>query len=206
MLFALLERSWFFMEERFKKQMDFLLEIDKVKSIFRQTYLADKSRFENDAEHSWHACIMAVVLSEYFDKDVDLLKVIKMMLMHDVVEIYAGDTYCYDAKGYEDKDERERQSAEKIYGMLPEDQKDEYIKLWREFEEGKSKEAVFCAILDRVQPTMLNDAAGCISWKEHGIKKEQVLKRNEVTFSGPENISQYMKDIIERASEKGILK
>ena len=174
------------MSERFKKQMSFLLELDKIKEIYRQTYLADSSRKENDAEHSWHACIMAVVLAEYFDKDIDLLKVIKMMLMHDVVEIYAGDTYCYDSKGYEDKDEREIASANKVYG--------------------ETKEAKFCAILDRVQPTMLNNAADGISWKEHGIKKEQVLKRNEVTFSGPKEIADYMKNIIDGAYESGILK
>lgn len=194
------------MSERFEKQMKFLLELDKIKGIYRQTYLADSSRKENDAEHSWHACIMAVVLAEYFDKDIDLLKVIKMMLMHDVVEIYAGDTYCYDSKGYEDKDEREMASAQKVYGLLPDDQKEEYIKIWREFEDGETKEAKFCAILDRVQPTMLNNAADGISWKEHGIKKEQVLKRNEVTFSGPKEIADYMKNIIDGAYERGILK
>jgi len=194
------------MNGRFQKQMDFLLEIDKIKEIYRQTYLADGSRKENDAEHSWHACIMAVVLAEYFGEDVDLLKVIKMMLMHDVVEVYAGDTYCYDAKGNEDKEEREKASAEKVYGLLPKDQKTEYIAIWREFEEQKTKEAVFCAILDRVQPTMLNKASDFISWKEHGIRKEQVLKRNEITFSGPEIIAEYMKNLIENASEKGYLK
>lgn len=192
-------------KERFNKQMEFLLETDKVKEIFRQTYLADKSRYENDAEHSWHACIMAVVLSEYFP-DADLLKVIKMMLFHDVVEIYAGDTYCYDQEGYADKDEREMNSAQRIYGLLPDDQKEALIKIWREFEEGETPEAKFCNILDRVQPTMLNDAADGISWKEHGIKKEQVLKRNKVTFEGPRVIKEYMENIIENAWKAGILK
>lgn len=191
--------------ERFNKQMEFLLELDKVKQIFRQTYLADQSRKENDAEHSWHACLMAVVLAEYFP-EVDLLKVIKMMLFHDVVEIYAGDTYCYDNKGYEDKELREQASAEKIYGLLPAEQKDELIAIWQEFEEGESPEAKFCAILDRVQPTMLNNAAKGISWVEHDIKKEQVMKRNAVTFQGPKVIGEYIQNIIDSAYLNGYLK
>lgn len=192
-------------EERFKSQMDFLLEVDKIKQIFRQTYLADKSRKENDAEHSWHACLMAVVLAEYFP-EADLLKTIKMMLFHDVVEIYAGDTYCYDSIGNSDKAEREMMSAQKVYGLLPDEQKDELIALWQEFEKGESPEAKFCAILDRVQPTLLNDAAQGISWVEHGIKKEQVLKRNAVTFEGPKVIGDFMKQIIDNAYLKGYLK
>ena len=191
--------------ERFNKQMEFLLELDKVKQIFRQTYLADQSRKENDAEHSWHACLMAVVLAEYFP-EVDLLKAIKMMLFHDVVEIYAGDTYCYDNKGNEDKMLREEVSAEKIYGLLPKEQKEEFIALWQEFEEGESTEAKFCAILDRVQPTMLNNAAKGISWLEHDIKKEQVIKRNAVTFQGPKVIGEYMENIIDSAYLNGYLK
>lgn len=191
--------------ERFNKQMEFLLELDKVKQIFRQTYLADQSRKENDAEHSWHACLMAVVLAEYFP-EVDLLKAIKMMLFHDVVEIYAGDTYCYDNKGYEDKALREQESAEKVYGLLPAEQKDELIAIWQEFEEGESPEAKFCAILDRVQPTMLNNAAKGISWVEHDIKKEQVMKRNAVTFQGPKVIGEYIQNIIDSAYLNGYLK
>lgn len=191
--------------KRFNRQMEFLLELDKVKQIFRQTYLADKSRKENDAEHSWHSCIMGVVLGEYFP-EADLLKTIKMMLIHDVVEIYAGDTYCYDTKGNEDKAEREQNSAQKIYGLLPADQQEELMDLWQEFEEGKSPEAKFCAILDRLQPTMLNNAAEGISWIEHGIKKEQVKKRNAVTFQGPKVIGDYMENIIDTAYDKGYLK
>ncbi|HCT63764.1 MAG TPA: hydrolase [Lachnospiraceae bacterium] len=191
--------------ERFNKQMEFLLELDKIKQIFRQTYLADKSRKENDAEHSWHACLMAFVLAEYFP-NVDLLKVIKMMLFHDVVEIYAGDTYCYDTNGCEAKALKEQMSAEKIYGLLPTEQKEDLIALWQEFEQGESPEAKFCAILDRVQPTMLNNAADGISWVEHSIKKEQVMQRNSATFQGPKIIGDYMKNIIDNAYLKGYLK
>ena len=189
----------------FDKQMDFLLEVDKVKEIYRQTYISDVSRFENDAEHSWHSCVMAVVLSGYFP-DADLLKTLKMMLFHDIVEIYAGDTYCYDVEGNKDKEKREKESAEKIYGLLPEWQKKEFMDIWMEFENGDSPEAKFCRILDRVQPTMLNKASGFASWKEHGIKKEQVLERNRTTFEGPEEIKTYMENIIENAVENGFLK
>lgn len=191
--------------KRFRRQMDFLLELDKVKLIGRQTYLADGSRFENDAEHSWHAAVMAVVLSEYFPK-ADLAKTMAMMLLHDVVEIYAGDTYCYDTVGYQDKDAREMAAAEKIYGLLPPDQREEMMALWQEFEAGQTEEAKFCAILDRVQPTMLNHAQGGRSWVEHGIHKEQVEKRNAATFQGPDVIAAYMREIIDTAYEKGVLK
>lgn len=205
MLFAIKETVRA-MKERFEKQMNFLLELDKVKEIYRQNYISDKSRKENDAEHSWHSCVMAFVLAEYFDKDVDLLKVIKMMLMHDVVEIYAGDTYCYDEAGYADKAEREMESAKRVYGLLPEDQRNEFMSLWREFEEGGTKEADFCAILDRIQPTMLNYATDGISWLEHGIKKEQVIKRNKTLLEAGEPISGYVRGIIENAAERGLLK
>ncbi|MGL4791225.1 MAG: HD domain-containing protein [Anaerotignaceae bacterium] len=190
--------------ERFEKQMEFSLEVDKVKDIFRRTYLAHGNRLENDAEHSWHSALMAVLLAEYFPK-ADLLKTIKMMLFHDVVEIYAGDTYCYDTAGLSVKEEKELASAEKVYGLLPDDQKKELMELWLEFEKGESEEAKFCAILDRIQPTMLNNAANGISWKEHNIKKEQVLKRNEVTLNGPKEISEYILNIINSAEEKGYL-
>jgi len=190
--------------EKLKQQMEFSLEIDKVKSIFRQTHLADKSRKENDGEHSWHASVMAVILAEYFPK-ADLLKTIKMMLFHDIVEIYAGDTYCYDAKGNEDKEQREKDSANKIYSLLPLSQKEELIDLWQEFEKGESEEAKFCAVLDRIQPLMLNYAADGLSWKEHNIKKEQVLERNHIALKESEVIGQYIKDIIEDGYKKGYL-
>ena len=154
--------------DRFDKQIAFLLAIDKSKEVIRQTYLADKSRLENDAEHAWHAAVMAIVFAEYFPK-ADLKKTLMMMLTHDLVEVFAGDTYCYDEAGNATKAQREMEAAQRLYGLLPEDQKEMFFSLWREFEEGQSEEAKFCAILDRVQPTMLNDAAGWISWKEHEV-------------------------------------
>ena len=167
-------------ETRLEKQMQFILELDKIKSIIRQTYLSDATRKENDAEHSWHIAIMAVVLNEYYE-DVDLLKVIKMVLMHDVVEIDAGDTFCYDEKANEDKAEREQKAAERIYHILPSDQAQEYKDLWYEFEEGQTKEAVFANILDRLQPIMLNFKTNGKLWIENNVSQQQVLKRNEKT-------------------------
>lgn len=192
--------------ERFQKQMTFLLEIDKAKNIVRQTYLADGKRKENDAEHSWHIAVMAFTLAEYFGNDIDITKVMKMVLMHDLIEIDAGDTYCYDVKGYEDKAEREKKAAQRLYHLLPKDQEEEYRQLWEEFETGATAEANFAVILDRIQPIMLNYASEGIAWKEHGVFKDQVLKRNERTLDGPEEISQYFLEIIEMAVQKGYLK
>ena len=191
--------------DRFDKQIAFLLAIDKSKEVIRETYLADKSRLENAAEHAWHAAVMAIVFAEYFPK-ADLKKTLMMMLTHDLVEVFAGDTYCYDEAGNATKAQREMEAAQRLYGLLPEDQKEMFFSLWREFEEGQSEEAKFCAILDRVQPTMLNDAAGWISWKEHEVKKAQVEQRNAITFAGPAEIAAYMRGIIEAAHQSGVLK
>jgi putative hydrolase of HD superfamily len=192
-------------KERLAKQMEFILEIDKAKNIFRQTYLTDGNRKENDAEHSWHLAIMAFVLAEYFEEEIDVLKVMKMVLMHDIVEIDAGDTYCYDDIANLDKAEREQKSAQRIYGILPEEQGKEYLELWEEFEEGKTKEANFAAILDRLHPVMLNLASDGKAWLEHNVDKSQVLKRNERALNGPKEIAEYFLGIIEEALKKGYL-
>lgn len=191
---------------RFQKQMDFILEIDKAKNIFRQTYLSDGKRKENDAEHSWHAAIMAFVLAEYFGEDVDVLKTMKMMIMHDLIEIYAGDTYCYDEAENATKEEREMAAADKLYSLLPEDQAEEYKSLWLEFEAKESAESRFCEILDRLQPSMLNFATKGLSWKEHDIHLEQVLKRNKPALEGPEVVADYYKEELAKALEEGFLK
>ncbi len=191
--------------QRLIQQMNFILEIDKAKNIFRQTYLADGNRRENDAEHSWHLAIMAFTLAEYFGKEIDILKVMKMVLMHDIVEIDAGDTYCYDVVANQDKEEREIRSAQRIYGLLPKDQEKEYREIWEEFEEGKTQEANFAIILDRLQPIMLNLASDGRAWLEHGVDKAQVLGRNERTLNGPEEVSQYFREIIEEALRRGYL-
>lgn len=192
-------------QTRLEKQMQFILELDKIKSIIRQTYVSDATRKENDAEHSWHIAIMAIVLKEYYE-DVDLLKVIKMVLMHDVVEIDAGDTFCYDEKANKDKSEREQKAAERIYHILPNDQAQEYKALWYEFEEGQTKEAVFANILDRLQPIMLNFKTNGRLWIENNVSQQQVLKRNEKTLSGAKEIANYLKELLDKAVELGYLK
>ena len=194
-------------QERLEKQMEFILELDKIKSITRQTYLANTTRKENDAEHSWHLAIMAIILEEYFDKDINLLKVIKMVLIHDVVEIDAGDTFCYDIKANEDKLLREQKAAERIYNILPENQAKEYKLLWYEFEEGQTKEAIFANILDRLQPIILNFKTNGLLWIENHISQQQVLKRNENTLTnGPKEISNYLLTLLNRAVELEYLK
>ena len=145
---------------RLLKDIEFIVELDKMKSILRQTSLIDKSKRENDAEHSWHISVMAMVLSEYANEEIDVCKVIKMLLIHDLVEIYAGDTFCYDVEGNKDKKERELKAADKIFGMLDEDKGMELRKLWDEFEEMNTKEALFAASMDRLQPFFNNYFSG----------------------------------------------
>ncbi len=194
-------------QERLEKQIKFILELDKIKSIIRQTYLANAIRKENDAEHSWHLAIMAIILEEYFDKDINLLKVIKMVLMHDVVEIDAGDTFCYDTKANQDKMIREKKAAERIYNILPENQAQEYKSLWYEFEKGQTKEAIFANVLDRLQPIMLNFETNGALWIENNISQQQVLNRNEKTLiNGPKEISNYLITLLNKAVELGYLK
>ncbi|MGL6173701.1 MAG: HD domain-containing protein [Cellulosilyticaceae bacterium] len=195
------------LNERLKKQMEFLIEIDKVKNIFRMSYVTDKSRHENDAEHSWHLGIMAFIFSEYVEEDVDINKVMKMVLIHDLVEIYAGDTFAFDEKGYEDKAEREKLAADKIFGMLPEDQGVELRALWDEFETGETKEAKYGDMLDRMQPLLLNYVTQGGSWSEHSIPVEKVYKRNEITLKeGPQALKDIVNYVIDECVAKGYIK
>ncbi|MCF0230003.1 MAG: HD domain-containing protein, partial [Parasporobacterium sp.] len=142
--------------ERLEKQIDFILELDKEKSITRKNFLANASRRENDAEHAWHLAVSALILSEYANEKIDVLKTIAMVLMHDVVEIDAGDTYAFDEEGVKTQAEREARAADRLYHILPEDQAEKYLNLWLEFEEGKTPEARFAHTLDNFQPAMLN--------------------------------------------------
>ena len=192
-------------KERLEQQMQFLVEVDKVKNIFRQTYLADALRKENDAEHSWHLALMAVLLKEYAKEEVDLQKVIPMVLIHDLVEIDAGDTYAYDEKAVLTKKDREMQAAQRIFGMLPEEQREQMQSLWEEFEAYETEDAIFAHMLDNVQPILLNDASDGKSWVEHGVRKSQVYKRNQKTGQGSEMIWEYIKQIIEKHVQKGHL-
>ena len=194
------------MKERLEKQINFILELDKMKNLYRQTYVLHEDRKENDAEHSWHIAIMAILLSEYANSEIDTAKVIKMLLLHDLIEIDAGDTYCYDAVGNSTKAEREEKAARRIFGLLPEDQCTEFYELWREFEDSVTKEARFAAVLDRLQPLMLNYTKGGISWWEHGIHKEQVLKRNENYFGEADELAELIRSVIDDAEKKGWLK
>ena len=194
------------MNERLKKQLDFMLELDKMKSIYRQTYVLHEDRKENDAEHSWHLAILAFMLEEYAAEPIDTLKVIKMVLLHDVVEIDAGDTYLYDEEGYKSKAEREEKAAQRIFGLLPDDQRDEYYALWREFEDDITYESRFASILDRMQPLLLNYTKGGIAWKEHEVHKEQVLSRNRPYFDASHELAEVIESVIEDAAAKGWLK
>ena len=194
------------MDERLKKQMDFLLEVDKLKFINRQTYLSNGERKENDAEHSWHLALMAVLLQEYSNENIDITKVITMVLIHDLVEIDAGDTYAYDAAGNQSKREREVRAADRIFNILPEDQAEKFRALWEEFEAYETPEAKFAHVCDNMQPFMLNHATGGRSWQEHGVKKSQVLNRNRYLEDGSKTMKQYFDEIIEEHVKEGNLK
>lgn len=177
--------------ERLQKQMAFCLEIDKEKKIGRQTYVSDASRKENDAEHAWHMAIMALILSEYANQEIDLLKTVSMLLIHDLVEIDAGDTYAYDETSRASQTEREVNAADRIFGMLPGDQGQKLRALWEEFEAQETPEAKFARTLDNFQPTMLNHATGGRAWAERGIRLSQVLGRNANTSAGSEILWDY---------------
>lgn len=193
--------------ERFEKQLEFILEIDKLKQIYRQNLVTGTNRKENDAEHSWHLAMMAILLSEYAsEQKVDVLYVIKMVLIHDLVEIDAGDTFAYDEKGYEDKEEREQKAADRLFNILPADQAEEMLKLWREFEAMETPEARFAASLDRFQPLLLNYNTDGHTWKKPGVSSEKVLKRIEPARTQAPQIWEYATNLIENAIDKGMLK
>ena len=180
------------MTERLTQQFDFLLEIDKAKRIQRQTYCSDGKTLENDAEHGWHAALMAILLSEYANEPIDVLKTVTMLLIHDIVEIDAGDTYAYDDVGVATQAQREEAAAQRIYGILPEDQGRKMLELWQEFERGESAEACFAKVLDKVQSIMLNAATDGRAWQEHEVKLSKILQRNEKTPKGSQMLWEYM--------------
>ena len=188
---------------RLEKQIAFILEIDKVKHVLRQTILPDERRQENDAEHSWHIALMAVLLQEYAKEKIDVLKVMTMVLIHDLVEIDAGDTYAYDEEGAKTKRERELRAADRIFGILPEDQGSYFRELWDEFEAFETADAKYAHMLDRLQPFLLNDASEGVSWRVHGVRREQIEKRAAVAGETSTEIWEYMKQVIESNVEKG---
>ena len=189
--------------ERMKKQLDFIVEVDKVKQIFRQNYLSDGTRKENDAEHSWHLALSAILLQEYAEEGMDLSRVIPMVLIHDLVEIDAGDTYAYDAAGLSTQAERERKAADRIFGILPEDQGAQFRALWEEFEEYRSPDARYAHLLDNFQPLLLNDASDGKSWTEHQVKKSQIYRRNRYIPKISGEIWKEMSSRIEKHVELG---
>ena len=191
--------------ERFKKQLDFILEIDKEKEIYRQTHLKGYKRQENDAEHAWHMAIMIYLLKEYANEGFDVAKAMMMALIHDIVEIDAGDTYAYDTKNLATQEEREEKAANRIFGMLPDEQKKEMIELFYEFEEGKTPEAKFAKTMDNFQPILLNDSNNGKDWRVLGIKKSQVEKRQKNSQLGSKDIWEYTSELIERNVKKGNL-
>lgn len=210
--------------ERMKKQLEFLLTLDKLKNVYRQTYILcddlpqgskefddnfkEKKplpRRENDAEHSFSLAIAAAVLAEYSNEPVDVAKVMKMVLVHDAVEIYAGDTYCYDDEGAKTKEAREKAAAEKIFGTLPEEQAAEYRALWDEFERNDTPEARFSNAMDRIQPLLLNYSREGYSWKEHGVNSTQVRKRFDKVKDGSEELGRMVDDLLNKAIENGFL-
>ena len=192
--------------DRFKKQIEFILEVDKLKHVLRQTLLLDRSRRENSAEHSWHIALMVFVFAEYCQgTDVDLLQVMKMLLVHDLVEIDAGDTYCYDAEGRQDQTQRETVAADRIFGLLPDDQAAGLRALWDEFEARKTPAAKFANALDRVQPMLNNYFTDGITWQENQIRSHQVHQRMRPVKDGAPALWNYVSNLIEDAVAKGIL-
>ena len=191
--------------ERFKKQLDFILEIDKEKEIYRQTHLKGYKRQENDAEHAWHMAIMIYLLKEYANEEFDVAKAMMMALIHDIVEIDAGDTYAYDTKNLATQEEREEKAANRIFGMLPDEQKKEMLDLFYEFEEGKTPEAKFAKTMDNCQPILLNDSNNGKDWRVHQIKKSQVVNRQKSSQLGSKDIWEYTSELIERNVKKGNL-
>jgi putative hydrolase of HD superfamily len=173
------------MNERLEKQIRFILEVDKLKEVFRQTVCTQSRRSENDAEHSWHLCLAVIVLSEHSNSPgLDVLKVLKMCILHDLVEIDAGDTFAYDTAGRATAHEREALAADRIFSLLPQDQAKEFRSLWDEFEEVKTAEAKFAAAVDRFQPCLLNCSTEGSAWKRHGITKDRVIARNSPIADG----------------------
>ncbi|MBR4452526.1 MAG: HD domain-containing protein [Clostridia bacterium] len=194
------------MTDRLKKQLDFSLEIDKEKNIFRQTSLSGHGRKENDAEHAWHMAIMAYLLREYSNEPVDIQKVMLMCLIHDIVEIDAGDTYAYDPERLETQKEREQAAKERIFSILPDDQKEELTALFDEFENNETAESRFAHSLDNLQPLLLNNSNGGTDWMEHGVSAEQVYGRQRKTKEGSVALYEVTDKMIKDNIAKGSLK
>ena len=193
-------------KDRFRQQIEFILEVDKLKQVQRRTILMDKSRRENSAEHSWHIALTVMVLSEYArDADIDFLRVMKILLVHDLIEIDAGDTYCHDEKGKKNQAERERLAADRIFNILPPDQAGTFRDLWDEFEDRKTPESRFANALDRLQPLLHNIFTCGHTWQKYGIQKKQVISRMQPVDEGSHLLWDYVSRLIDKAVQKGYL-
>jgi putative hydrolase of HD superfamily len=193
------------MDDRLISQLRFVLEADRLKHVERRSYLVDGSRRENSAEHSWHLALMALVLMEHADEPVDRLRVLAMLVLHDLVEIDAGDTFLYDVEGRAAKQEAEARAAQRLFGLLPGEQGRELQDLWLEYEVGESADARFARALDRLQPLMLNHASGGATWREHDVTADQVLAVNESIASGSAALWATARDLVADAVRRGFL-
>lgn len=188
---------------RIKKQFQFLLEMDKEKTIKRQTRCTDE-HMENDAEHAWHIALSALILSEYANEKIDVLKTVSMLLIHDVVEIDAGDTYAYDIQGQQSAHEREMKAANRLFSLLPNDQAEKYLNLWKEFEEAKTPEARFAHSMDNVQPIMLNNADNGFMWVKNSVRLSQILRRQQGTKAGSDILYKHVvNEFLKKHVEQG---
>jgi putative hydrolase of HD superfamily len=193
-------------QQRLTQQIQFILEIDRLKHILRQTLLVDASRQENSAEHSWHLAIMAIVLAEYAPTGTDMSRAIQMLLIHDLVEIDAGDTFCYDVQGNLDKADREQRAADRIFGLLPPDLEAELRLLWEEFEARETATAQFAAALDRIQPLLHNYKTAGGTWKKHGVSIDQVWKRMEPVKQGTPDLWEWVEAIVAESVAAGYIR
>lgn len=194
------------MDDRLKKQLEFVLEIDKEKNIFRQTHISGHGRNENDAEHAWHMAIMAYLLREYSNEPIDITRVMLMCLVHDVVEIDAGDTYAYDTEGKKTQKAREEAAKERLYSLLPDDQKEELMTIFEEFEAGETSEAKFARAMDNLQPLLLNNSNDGGDWRSHEVSADQVYGRQIGTKAGSEKLYEVTDNIIRENIKNGNIK
>ncbi len=192
-------------KENLLKDMDFIVELDRMKTILRQTSLINGDRKEDDAQHSWHISVMAMVLSEYANEEIDIFKVIKMLLIHDLVELYAGDTFCYDKKANQDKKERELAAADKVFGMLSGDKGQEMRALWDEFEEMETPEALFAASMDRLQPMLNNYKNGGGTWQKFDVPQSDIYKRISPVKESSDELWKFVEYMLEDAFKKGLI-
>ena len=195
------------MDERIQQQLNFILEADKLKNVIRRNFLIDDSRRENVAEHSWHSILLAQLFIEYAENkdELDLLHIVKMITIHDIVEIYAGDTFMFDEEGYLDKFERENDAAKKIFGLLPPDQGKEMYDLWLEFEQEDTPNAIYACAIDKIMPLMLNTFSNGTSWREASITPENIFKTLKIIEKGPKKVRELLNELVQISKSKGHL-